>query len=94
MSPAAGSATGSRSSSPATPEASDSADPVVIQNEGDFPWGYTPGKTSSVGLSWDDDAARYLSMKSDDDRGMSFEDLIQEDAYHECVQVIFGIFNG
>jgi hypothetical protein len=90
MSSSSSAATGndSRSSSPHTPEPSDSLDPVAIQTDFDIGSWYQSDAENllSPQASWQLDPVLQMNAHKyeEDDQILHLDDLIQRNAYDEC----------
>lgn len=85
------SATGacSRSPSPSTPEASDSLEPVVVQNDGDYSWNLSANKRLDGKLPWESSSDMLVDARKPETslNMFAFNDLIQEDACDEYARL-------
>ncbi|KAG2361423.1 hypothetical protein BDR07DRAFT_1409704 [Suillus spraguei] len=86
MSTTAITAMDSRSSSPTTPESSDGHHPVTLHHDHNLSAWYNsirPRKTfSEIGI-WDNESMRNVMNKSDNERMLQLDDLIDEHAYED-----------
>jgi uncharacterized protein len=84
MSSSSATAPGSRSSSPATPEASDCLEPVAVHHDSEVSSWYHAVQSDKVLSSWDTDAPFELGLgKGDREDMLRLDDLIEEHAYDE-----------
>jgi hypothetical protein len=94
MSASSTTATGSRSPSPLTPEASDSLEPIAIQSDLDLssPWyrSMHSHPTKMPVLPWPSDPSVYTTPhKSEEEQMLRLEELIERHAYDEYVSTLF-----
>lgn len=77
----------SRSPSPLTPEASDSQDPVAIQSDLDSASSWYHSMYAKSGhMQWAPQTSSYHAPhKADDNMMLRLDELIEQDAYYECV---------
>ncbi|KII92750.1 hypothetical protein PLICRDRAFT_134625 [Plicaturopsis crispa FD-325 SS-3] len=88
MSSSSATATGSRSPSPATPELSDSTDPVAIRNEdAGLSYWYHPALQPGKSLeetAWEGDLSRFPGLgKGPEEPMLHLEDLLEQNAYDD-----------
>ncbi|TFK44341.1 hypothetical protein BDQ12DRAFT_593514 [Crucibulum laeve] len=83
MSSSSTTATGSRSPSPLTPEASDSLDPVAIQCDDDISSWYSMNPAKGPHAQWIDQSLYMPSHKSEDDQMLRLDELLEQHAYDE-----------
>lgn len=80
-------ATGSRSASPATPEAFDSLDPIAIHNDLDS-W-YLSSMQPPKSSQWDINSPEFMvPRKTEDDQMLHLDELIEQHAYDEYVVLL------
>ncbi|EPQ57192.1 hypothetical protein GLOTRDRAFT_73813 [Gloeophyllum trabeum ATCC 11539] len=83
MSASSATAAGSRSPSPATPEASDGPEPLVVRDDTDLN-SWRDSLSNGTTAAWESDSGLYPdSSKREDERILSLNDLIHNHAYDE-----------